>query len=217
MLMRKLSIVPILLMVALAIVSCATGPKGELQEREGGAEPLVVDHKNKALGGAVPDWVFENVIDIEKRYPDSYVFKFEQEGKDKDGTMTFLAGMQAPTEVARQVSLRVTNKFVGAEVGDKDKVEVYMENVTKTLAEATITGLRQVDNYWIKLQVGRQQPYYRALALYMVPKAEIDSAIARALEAEAARVAPASDNERTARERVQAVFREEGIQGADIK
>ncbi len=215
--MKKLAIVPIVVVAVLAIVSCATGPRGELQEREGGAEPLVVDHKNKALGGAVPDWVFENVIDLEAKYADSYVFKFEQEGKDKDGTMTFLAGMQAPTEVARQVSLRVTNKFVGAEVGDKNQVEVYMENVTKTLAEATITGLRQVDNYWIKLQVGRQQPYFRAMALYMVPKAEIDSAIARALEAESARVAPASDNERTARDRVQAIFSAEGIVGVDIE
>jgi len=207
--MRKLAIVvPILLIAVFAIVSCATGPKGELTEKEGGTEPLVVDHKNKALGGAVPDWVFASVFDLEAKYQDSYVFKVEAEGKDKDGTMTFLSGMQAPTEVARQVSIRVKNKFVGAEVGDKDKVEVYMENVTKTLSEATITGLRQVDNYWIKLQEGRQQPYYRALALYTVPKAEIDSSIARALDAEANRTTAATEEEQTARDRVKEVFGE---------
>jgi hypothetical protein len=204
--MRKLSIVPILIGLVFALLSCAT--RGELQERETGPEPLVIDHKNKALGGAVPDWVFASVFDLEARYADSYVFKVEAEGQDKDGTMTFLAGMQAPTEVARQVSLRVTNKFVGAEVGDKDKIEVYMENVTKTISEASVTGLRQVDNYWIRLQVGRQQPYYRSMALYIVPKAEIDGAIARALDAEAQRSQPQTEEEQVARERVKEVFGE---------
>ena len=206
--MRKLAVVPILLIAVFAIVSCATGPKGELTEKEGGPQQVVIDHKNKALGGAVPDWVFASVFDLEAKYQDSYVFKVEAEGKDKDGTMTYLAGMQAPTEVARQVSIRVKNKFVGAEVGDKDKVELYMENVTKTLSEASITGLRQVDNYWIKLQEGRQQPFYRAMALYIVPKAEIDGAIARALEAEANRTPVASQDEQTARDQVRAAFGE---------
>jgi len=203
--MKKLAMVPILLVAVFALLSCAT-PQGELTEKEGGQEPLVVDHKNKALGGSVPDWVFSSVFDLESKYEDSYVFKVEAEGKDKDGTMTFLSGMQAPTDVARQVSIRVKNKFVGAEVGDKDQLEIYMENVTKTLSEASITGLRQVDNYWIKLQEGRQQPFYRAMALYIVPKAEIDGAIARALDAEAS--APATEEEETARERVKDVFGE---------
>lgn len=206
--MKKLWMVPILLAGVFALLSCASGPQGELTEREGGPQTVTVDHKNKALGGEVPEWVFASVFDLEAKYADSYVFKLEAEGKDKDGTMTFLSGMQAPTEVARLVSTRVKNKFVGAQVGDKDKIEVYMENVTKTLSEASITGLRQVDNYWLKLQEGKKEPFYRAIALYIVPKAEIDGAIARALDAEAARVAPASEEERTARERVKDVFGE---------
>lgn len=206
--MKQLSIVPILLIAAFALISCATGPQGELTEKDGGPQAVTIDHKNKALGGEVPDWVFASVFDLEAKYSDSYVFKLEAEGKDKDGTMTFLSGMQAPTEVARLVSTRVKNKFVGAQVGDKDKVETYMENVTKTLSEATITGLRQVDNYWLQQQVAKQQPFYRVIALYLVPKMEIDGAIARALDAEAARVAPATEEEKTARDRVKDVFGE---------
>lgn len=203
--MRKLAIVPVLLIAVFAVISCVT-PQVELTEREGGPKTVTIDHKNKAFGTPVPEWVAASVYDLEAKYPDQYVFKLEAEGKDKDGTMTYLAGMQAPTEVARQVATRVKNKFVGAEVGDKDKLETYMENVTKTLSEVTITGLRQVDNYWLLQQRGREPAYYRVVALYIVPKTEVDAAIARSLEAEANRTAAASSEEQTARDRVKEIF-----------
>jgi hypothetical protein len=193
------------------LLSCASGPKGELNERTDPKDEVVtIDHKNKALGGAVPDWVFASVFDLEEqpKYKDMYVFKMEADGKDKDGAMTFLRGMEVPTQVARQVSIRVQNKFVGAQVGDKDKVETYMENVTKSLAQAQVTGLREVDNYWVKLQEGQKEPYYRAMALYIVPKAEIDGAIARALDSENQKTKPKTEEEKVARERVKAVFGE---------
>jgi hypothetical protein len=205
--MKKLAIVPVLIGLVFSLLSCASGPKGQLNEKENPkTEAVVIDHKNKALGGAAPDWVFATVEQLDAKYKDSYVFRVEAEGKDKDGAMMFLEGMQAPQEIARQVSLRVQNKFVGAQVGDKDKVETYMENVTKTLAQATITGLRMVDNYWVKLQEGKKDPYYRAMALYVVAKEEIDGAIARALDAESQKTKPASEEEKVAREKVTEVF-----------
>jgi hypothetical protein len=209
--MKKLVIVPVLIGLVFMLLSCAGAPKGALKEKDNQKnEALVIDHKNKALGGAVPDWVFASVFDLEgqPKYKDSYVFKMETDGKDKDGALTFLRGMEVPTQVARQVSIRVQNKFVGAQVGDKDKVETYMENVTKSLAQAQVTGLREVDNYWVKLQEGKADPYYRAIALYVVPKAEIDSAIARALDAENQKTKPKTEEEKVARDRVKNVFGE---------
>ena len=41
------------------------------------------------------------------------------------------------------VSTRVMNKFAGAQVGDKDMVETYMEEVAKVLALAEYSGARQ--------------------------------------------------------------------------
>jgi len=207
--MKKLVLVPVLIGLVFMLLSCASGPKGQLKEKENQKdEAVVIDHKNKALGGTAPDWLFATVADLDAKYKDSYVFRVEAEGKDKDGAMLFLDGMQAPTEVARQVSIRVQNKFVGAQVGDKDKVETYMENVTKSLAQATITGMRKIDTYWVKLQEGKKDPYYRAMALYVVPKAEIDSAIARALDAENQKTKPKTEEEKVARDRVKAVFGE---------
>jgi len=52
--MKKLVIVPVLIGLVFMLLSCAGGPKGELKEKENPkTEALVIDHKNKALGGAV--------------------------------------------------------------------------------------------------------------------------------------------------------------------
>ncbi len=207
--MRKLISLGLLLVLGFVLASCGGGPEpaGGLVEAEDAEEVVVIDHKNKALGGNAPEWVFASIADLEadSKYADSYVFKVEADGKDKDGVLTMLRGMEVPTMVARQVSTRVKNKFVGAQVGDKDKLETYMENVTKSVAEATITGLREQDNYWVKLQEGSDK-YYRALLFVTVPRDEIDSAIDRALDEEAARNKPKSEEEQKARDRVKEVF-----------
>jgi hypothetical protein len=204
--MRKLALVPILVGLVFMLLSCASGPKGQLNEKGNPKEEaVVIDHKNKALGGAAPDWIFATVDQLDAKYKDSYVFRVETEGKDKDGAMMALEGMQVPQEVARQVSTRVQNKFVGAQVGDKNKVETYMENVTKTLAQATITGLQLKDSYWVKLQEGKKDPYYRVMAIYIVPKTEIDGAIARALDAEQQKNKPTED-QKVVQDKVKEVF-----------
>lgn len=207
--MRKLITLGLLLALGFVLASCGGGPEagGSLEVSEDAEEVVVIDHKNKALGGTAPAWVFASIADLEAdaKYEGLYVFKVEADGKDKDGALTMLRGMEVPTMVARQVSTRVQNKFVGAQVGDKDTLETYMENVTKSLAVATITGMREQDNYWIKLQEGSDK-YFRALLFVTVPREEIDSAIDRALEEENARTKPKSEDEEKARERVKDVF-----------
>ena len=213
--MKKLVyMLPVLLVLAMALVSCGSAPPAEEPAAEEEAamesaavvEPVLIDHKNKALGGSAPDWVFQNVLDLEadSKFDGTYVFKPESMGKDLDGTIAMLSGMEVPTQVARQVSLRVQNKFVGAQVGDKDMLESYMENVTKSLAEAQITGLRQIDTYWLKFDEGGDL-YFRVLQLYTVPKVEIQAAIDRALEGAGAQK-PKTEEENKARARVQELF-----------
>jgi len=207
--MRKFIALGLLLAIGFVLASCGGKPKasGGFVEGEDAEEVVVIDHKNKALGGEAPEWVFMSIADLEAmdKYEDSYVFKVEADGKDKDGALAMLRGMEVPTMVARQISLRVQNKFVGAQVGDKDTLETYMENVTKSLAVATITGLREQDNYWVKLQEGSDK-YYRALLFVTVPREEIQAAIDRALDEEAARTKPKTEEEQKARDRVKEVF-----------
>ena len=209
--MKKLSVLlPLVLLLAL-LVGCAGAPEQETEvEGEVEVEEVkVIDHKNKALGGDVPGWVFASPMDLEEedKFADSYVFKVEEDGGSLDGLKAWASGFSVPTEIARFVSTRVKNKFAGAQVGDKDMIETYMENVTKSLAEAQFSGARRRDDYWVKKQEGEDK-FYTYIMLVTVPKAMIDDAIDRALQDEGAKAQPKTEEEKTARARTREIFSE---------
>jgi len=115
--------------------------------------------------------------------------------------------------VARMVSTRVMNKFVGAQIGDKDMVETYMEEVAKILAVAEYAGARQKADFWVYQQyyddAGKPtDKVYRYLLLYTVPREQIDAAIQRALDAQSGKAKPKTEEEQTARDRVKELFNE---------
>jgi hypothetical protein len=119
----------------------------------------------------------------------------------------------AATEVARMVQTRVMNKFAGAQVGDKDMVETYMEEVAKILAVAEYAGARKKDDFWIYRQYyddnGKpDEKSYTYYMLYTVPKEQIDAAIDRALDAQSQQQKPKTEEEQAARERVKELFSE---------
>jgi hypothetical protein len=211
---------------AIALVAfafaCAGGPKaapekpkGEIKVEPQVYPPKVIEHKNTAFGGDVPDWVFLEQDELEKlpEYDGVYVFKFDQTGKDLEGVKAWTRSFTAATEVARMVSTRVMNKFAGAQVGDKDMVETYMEEVAKVLALAEYAGARKKADFWVHLQTftdegQKDQQVYRYLLLYTVPREQIDAAIQRALDAQSQKAKPKTEEEQTARDRVKELFSE---------
>jgi len=161
----------------------------------------------------VPNWVFEEQADIEavKDYKGLYGFKFEQTGKDLEGVKAWTRSFTAATEVARMVSTRVMNKFVGAQIGDKDMVETYMEEVAKILAVAEYAGARQKADFWVYQQYYSDDgkptdKTYRYLLLYTVPREQIDAAIQRSLDAQSGKAKPKTEEEQSARDRVKELF-----------
>jgi len=216
---RLIVVVSVLALVAL-VFGCAGGPKAQPEKPRGEIRvepqvypPKVIEHKNTAFGGDVPDWVFAEQDQIEgsKGYEDLYVFKFDDTGKSLEGVRAWTRSFSAATEVARMVSTRVMNKFAGAQVGDKDMVETYMEEVAKVLSVAEYAGARQKADFWVHLQTftedgDKDEQIYRYLLLYTVPRAQIDAAIQRALDEQAGRTRPRSEEEQTARDRVKELF-----------
>ena len=209
----------VLVAIGLLFVGCKTKPTPE-QEAALKVEPQVyppkvIEHKLTALGGDVPEWVFQyaNGEDLEKdrEYKDNYVFVFEQTGKDLEGVKAWTRSFSAATEVARMVSTRVMNKFAGAQVGDKDMVETYMEEVAKVLAVAEYSGARKEDDFWIYRQfyddngnpTKKEYTYYM---LYTVPTEQIDAAIQRSLDAQSNKEKPKTEEEQVARDRVKELF-----------
>jgi hypothetical protein len=218
--MKKLWIIVAVLAAVAFVFACAGGPKakepkGEIKVQPKVYPPITIEHKNSLINGDVPNWVFEEQenLEQEKEFKGLYVFKFEQTGKDLDGLKAWTRSFTAATEVARIVSTRVMNKFVGAQIGDKDMVETYMEEVAKVLAVAEYAGARQKTDFWVLQQyfddAGKAtEKRYRYWLLYTVPREQIDAAIQRALDAQAGRAKPKTEEEQTARDRVRELFNE---------
>jgi len=220
--MKKLVMVVAALALVAFAFSCAGGPKAEPEKPKGEIKvepqvypPKVIEHKNTAFGGDVPDWVFMEQDEIEQSpgYEDVYVFKFDDTGKDLEGLKAWTRSFSAATEVARMVSTRVMNKFAGAQVGDKDMVETYMEEVAKILSVAEYAGARKKADFWVHLQTftdegEKDEQIYRYLLLYTVPREQIDAAIQRALDEQSGKGKPKTEEEQTARDRVKELFGE---------
>jgi hypothetical protein len=193
------------------IVSCSSTPKVEKPEMSPENKVKVIDDQYHGAR-ETPDWIFLETSEIEKKpeYKNVYLFKFVQQGQDVDGLRIWVRGFSEASEIARLVSTRVQDKFVGAAAGDKDKLETYLEEVVKSVSEAQYSGARQASAYWWQIQKanvdGSVAQFYEYYLLYAVPKEQIDAAIKRALDDAQNKVKPKSEDEQTARDRVKAVM-----------
>ncbi len=214
--MRRIVLIALALLVgAMVIVSCNSTPRVEKPEMSKENKVKVIDDQYHGARDT-PDWIFLETSEIEKKpeYKDVYLFKFVQQGQDVDGLRIWVRGFSEASEIARLVSTRVQDKFVGAAAGDKDKLETYLEEVVKSVSEAQYSGARQASSYWWQVQKGNPDgsvaQYYEYYLLYAVPKAQIDAAIKRALDDAANQVKAKTEDEQTARDRVKAVM-EQGL------
>jgi hypothetical protein len=170
----------------------------------------IIDHKTKDFGGDVPDWVTSTPMELESQpaFQGLYVFIIDSTGKDLQGLQLWARGFTAPSEVARMVSTRVEDKFVGAAAGDMDMLETYMEEVVISVSEAQFPGLRTADNFWVKKQNrnNTSQIEYRYLFLVTVPVSSINLAVERSFNQVVDQNPPKSEDEQTAINRVQDAF-----------
>jgi hypothetical protein len=193
------------LAVILIVAGCAgTPPEADKPLPE--AEYVIIDHKTRDFGGSTPDWVEMTPIQMEEsgKYEDYYVFIDDQVGKDLEGIKLWARGFTISSEIARLVSTRVEDKFVGAAAGDKDALEGYLEEVVKSISEASYSGVRTEDEFWIKKRFNDGKEEYRYLFLVTVPRDQIEAAILRAFAEADER--PETEEKKTAITRVKEAF-----------
>lgn len=196
-------------MIALSafVVSCASAPEPKASPSPtpvAKATPTkqVIDHKNLMLGGDIPDWILSEIGDIEAqpKYKDAYVFRGEAVGGSEQGAKMLATQMDADTQIARMISLRVQNLFAGAQVGDDKNLENYMENVVKSLADAKITGWRNMANYWVQYEYTKdKRQEFRYFVLFTIPKETVKQLMDEALNKEPA---PDTEEKKVAKDRV---------------
>ncbi|MDR2402804.1 MAG: hypothetical protein LBD78_02120 [Spirochaetaceae bacterium] len=156
--MKKL--VWLFLAVVLVFAACSSRPKTvavEAPKYEEKTEAYVVlDHKAKAVGEDVPDWVTLYISDglpgVERldQFKDEYVFVGEDTGTNLNALRQWSSGFTVAQEMARMVSTRVQAKFVGAVAGSPDlEYGRYFEDVVKNVASASFSGARKENDYWL--------------------------------------------------------------------
>lgn len=211
--MKKIVYLMIAAVVLLiVVVGCASEPEAEAITVTAPPEYEMIDHKTRDFGGSVPDWVTKSASELEGqgKYADYYVFMDDQVGRDLEGLKLWARGFSVASEIARMVSTRVEDKFVGAAAGDRNSLEGYMEEVVKSVSEAQYSGARTEEDFWVKRRKASDNSEdYRYLFLVTVPKQQIDDAIKRALKAADEEDKPTADKQ-TAIDRVKAAF-DEGL------
>jgi len=206
----------VLIAAAVLLASCASQPKVEKPVVTQEGKVQVIDDQYH-LSRETPDWIFLEPAEIEKasEYKGLYVFKGVSTGKDINGLQLWVKNFVVSSDLARFVSVRVQDKFVGAAAGDIDKLETYMEDVVKSVSEAQYSGARIVKQYWWQIRKSQADggiaDVYEYYVLYTVDKAQIDAAIKRSLEENDKKVKPKSEDEQTARDRVKKVMESEGL------
>jgi hypothetical protein len=119
--------------------------------------PQILMHKGTAFGIPYPNWMeaaLQGPKYVEKLadFKNKYIVIVEQDGKDLEGTRLAASRMDAQTTISALISTRVKDTFAGAQVGDKDKIETYMERCVKSVSQATFSGFAMESEWWVQLQ-----------------------------------------------------------------
>ena len=181
--MKKLFPLAVALAAVVFAAACASAPPKEPEIVTNTPPYDILQHAGSTLGVTqLPSWVtvaLQGPKAVEKlpEYKNDIVVVVDVTGKDLEGTKMAAANLNAQTEISRLLSLRVKETFSGAQVGDKDKIETYMERVVKSVSEVQFSGFQKAAEWWVqyrwykdanKRKVDHDE--YRVFQLYTINK-----------------------------------------------
>jgi hypothetical protein len=138
----------------LVLAGCASNKTPEYVEKTKTYE--VLDHKTMAVGQEVPGWVTRYIAggltEVEKMpdFQNKYVFIGEDSGINLNALRQWTSGFTVAQDLSRMVSTRVQARFAGAAAGSPDdEYGRYFEAVVKNASDATYSGARKENDFWI--------------------------------------------------------------------
>jgi predicted small lipoprotein YifL len=197
---KKIIVILAVLAALLAVTGCASKPATPPPAPEVKVPPYeVLQHKGTTLGVTMPPpWIeasLQGPKTVEK-LPDftgKFVVVVDVTGKDLEGTSLAAQRLNADTEIARYLSLRVKDTFAGAQVGDKDKIETYMERCVKSVSEIKFSGFQKAADWWVQIRWYKpdgkktwDRDEFRVLQLYTVDKTILQTQLDKILTGEEA-------------------------------
>jgi hypothetical protein len=220
---KKILGILIVLLSLAAVIGCASSPK-TAPEKPGvnppaptvkAYPPQILEHKGTAFGRDYPKWM-DAALDgpkaVEKLpdYANKYIVVVQEDGQDLTGVQLAASKIDAQTTISALISTRVKDTFAGAQVGDKDKIETYMERAVKSVSEATFTGFAMESEWWAKLQTftpdGKpDKQVYRDIQIWGIDKDVLKKQIDKQLQGVAA-TEPKTEQKQRAMDLVQQSF-----------
>ncbi len=210
--MKRILVIFVVLLSLALVIGCSSSPKPA-----GGIHPpaptiktyppQIIEHKGTAFGKDYPKWM-DSALDGAKaveKLPDfanQYIVVVQQDGADLGGAQLAASKLDAQTTIASLLSTRVKDTFAGAQVGDKDKIETYMERAVKSVSEATFTGFTMLNDWWVKLQnfTPKGKPdtqVYRVIQIWGIDRDSLQNQIDSILKGTAAaETAPTPDKQK---------------------
>jgi hypothetical protein len=215
---KKLVVALVVVSLAFAFVGCASKPGSTLNPPASTVKsypPQILMHKGTSFGMDYPKWMvpaLEGPKSVEKLpdFANKYIVVVEQDGMDLTGTQLAAERLNAQTTISALISTRVKDTFAGAQVGDKDKIETYMERCVKSVSQASFSGFSKESDWWAQLQTftpeGKpDKQVYRVIAIYGIDKDLLKKQI-DALLKDAAKDEPKTEQKQRAMDLVQQSF-----------
>ena len=217
--MKKILGILVVLLTLVAVIGCASKPAtpgvNPPAPTVKAYPPQILEHKGTAFGRDYPKWM-DAALDgpraVEKLadYANKYVVVVQEDGQDLSGVQLAASKINAQTTISALISTRVKDTFAGAQVGDKDKIETYMERAVKSVSEASFTGFAMESDWWAKLQTftadGKpDKQVYRVIQLWAIDKDVLKKQIEKQLNGVAASE-PKTEQKQRAMDLVQQSF-----------
>ncbi len=218
--MKKILGVLVVLLTLAVVIGCASKPATPSGVTPPAPTvkaypPQIIEHKGTAFGRDYPKWM-DAALDGPKaveKLPDfanKYIVVVQQDGADLSGAQLAASKLDAQTTISALISTRVKDTFAGAQVGDKDKIETYMERAVKSVSEATFSGFAMESDWWAKLQTftsdGKpDKQVYRVIQVWGIDKDTLKKQVEKQL-AGAAAAEPKTEAKQKAMDLVQQSF-----------
>ena len=152
-----------LLLVAALLVSCAgsqgmllVDPVETLGPARNYSRLLILDHKNMADEGDIPEWlylfIYGDIQEVEAldTYEDRHVFVSRNEGSNPAALGHWLEGFSAELDFPRLAAARIEERFISSVVYPDQEYGSFYEAMIRAASDAAWTGAVREDDFWIK-------------------------------------------------------------------
>jgi hypothetical protein len=206
---KKIFALLLAVLAVFAIASCVSEPapqEDSPMDVTVAYPPKILEHKGTAWGTNPPAWLMEALkgykfVERMADYQGKIVVIVEQDGESREGAELAASRLDAIPRISTLMGLRVKDTFAGAQVGDKDKIETYMERVVKVASETRFSGFMMEDSWWTYLQTytpeGKpDKRSYRVIQLWTMSKEALERQLDGILKGEAANEPKTPEKER---------------------